>query len=199
MPMLLHRVATAVARAYFRNALTNRFALSRYTAVMGPKRKRSSIATETPKTSVPIPLPTIPSQPAKRRAVSRITSRSATNPEENSQILDGPDATRASPDSDVNDQLAPELPQVLDAPQSKAAAKKKRATAPTKGPDNAKTKDAEVKVTETVEKLGDPEVEGEEAVDEEELKEALSRPPPINSDYLPLPWKGRLGYVCFKP
>jgi UV DNA damage endonuclease len=31
--------------------------------------------------------------------------------------------------------------------------------------------------------------------DEEEVKEALSRPPPVNSDYLPLPWKGRLGYV----
>lgn len=27
------------------------------------------------------------------------------------------------------------------------------------------------------------------------VKEALSRPPPVNSDYLPLPWKGRLGYV----
>lgn len=32
--------------------------------------------------------------------------------------------------------------------------------------------------------------------DEIEVKEALSRPPPVNSDYLPLPWKGRLGYVC---
>lgn len=31
----------------------------------------------------------------------------------------------------------------------------------------------------------------------EDLAEALSRPPPVNSDYLPLPWKGRLGYVCF--
>lgn len=27
------------------------------------------------------------------------------------------------------------------------------------------------------------------------LKEAGARPPPVNSDYLPLPWKGRLGYV----
>ncbi|KAF2433955.1 UV-damage endonuclease, partial [Tothia fuscella] len=44
--------------------------------------------------------------------------------------------------------------------------------------------------------LDDPEVEGEELADKEELKEALSRPPPVNSDYLPLPWKGRLGYAC---
>lgn len=42
----------------------------------------------------------------------------------------------------------------------------------------------------------DPEAEGEdEEADEEELQAALSRPPPVNSDYLPLPWKGRLGYV----
>jgi UV DNA damage endonuclease len=27
------------------------------------------------------------------------------------------------------------------------------------------------------------------------LKQEGARPPPVNSDYLPLPWKGRLGYV----
>ncbi|KAI9718635.1 MAG: UV-damage endonuclease [Chrysothrix sp. TS-e1954] len=43
---------------------------------------------------------------------------------------------------------------------------------------------------------GDPEAEGDEEVDPEEMKEALGRPPPVNSDYLPLPWKGRLGYAC---
>jgi UV DNA damage endonuclease len=47
-----------------------------------------------------------------------------------------------------------------------------------------------------VEGLDDPEAEGDEGADEEEIKEASMRPPPVNSDYLPLPWKGRLGYVC---
>ncbi|KAI0599282.1 UV-endonuclease UvdE-domain-containing protein [Biscogniauxia sp. FL1348] len=28
------------------------------------------------------------------------------------------------------------------------------------------------------------------------IKREGSRPPPVNSDYLPLPWKGRLGYAC---
>lgn len=42
---------------------------------------------------------------------------------------------------------------------------------------------------------GDPEVEDDAIDGEDEVKEALSRPPPINSDYLPLPWKGRIGYV----
>ncbi|KAF2749035.1 UV-endonuclease UvdE [Sporormia fimetaria CBS 119925] len=32
--------------------------------------------------------------------------------------------------------------------------------------------------------------------EEAEFKEALSRPPPVNSSVLPLPWKGRLGYAC---
>ena len=41
----------------------------------------------------------------------------------------------------------------------------------------------------------DPEDDGIEEADEEEIQAALSRPPPVNSDYLPLPWKGRIGYV----
>lgn len=43
----------------------------------------------------------------------------------------------------------------------------------------------------------DPESDEDIPVDVEELKEALGRPPPVNSSYLPLPWKGRLGYVSF--
>lgn len=33
------------------------------------------------------------------------------------------------------------------------------------------------------------------SADVHELKREGARPPPVNSDYLPLPWKGRLGYV----
>ncbi|KNG89588.1 UV-endonuclease UVE-1 [Aspergillus nomiae NRRL 13137] len=42
----------------------------------------------------------------------------------------------------------------------------------------------------------DPESDEDVPVQAEELQEALSRPPPVNSSYLPLPWKGRLGYAC---
>ncbi|GES62156.1 UV-damage endonuclease [Aspergillus terreus] len=42
----------------------------------------------------------------------------------------------------------------------------------------------------------DPESDVDVPVEAEELQEALSRPPPVNSSYLPLPWKGRLGYAC---
>lgn len=43
----------------------------------------------------------------------------------------------------------------------------------------------------------DPEsdVDPDDDEDEEVLKAAISRPPPVHSSYLPLPWKGRLGYV----
>lgn len=41
----------------------------------------------------------------------------------------------------------------------------------------------------------DPELVEEEGVPLEELQEALGRPSPVNSGYLPLPWKGRIGYV----
>ena len=30
------------------------------------------------------------------------------------------------------------------------------------------------------------------------MKNEAARPPPVNSDYLPLPWKGRLGYVSLE-
>ncbi|KAJ5239065.1 hypothetical protein N7468_003684 [Penicillium chermesinum] len=42
----------------------------------------------------------------------------------------------------------------------------------------------------------DPESEDDVPIEPEELQEALGRPPPVHSSYLPLPWKGRLGYAC---
>lgn len=41
----------------------------------------------------------------------------------------------------------------------------------------------------------DPESDEEVPVEAEELQHALTRPPAVNSSYLPLPWQGRLGYV----
>jgi UV DNA damage endonuclease len=35
----------------------------------------------------------------------------------------------------------------------------------------------------------------EEKADTEAIERSARRPPPVNSDILPLPWKGRLGYV----
>ncbi|KAI1372756.1 UV-endonuclease UvdE [Hypoxylon crocopeplum] len=38
-------------------------------------------------------------------------------------------------------------------------------------------------------------IQGEDA-DAKTISQEGSRPPPVNSEYLPLPWKGRLGYAC---
>ncbi|PKS05200.1 hypothetical protein jhhlp_008568 [Lomentospora prolificans] len=42
----------------------------------------------------------------------------------------------------------------------------------------------------------DYQLESEAGATGQELQAALGRPPPVNSGYLPLPWKGRLGYAC---
>ncbi|TID24224.1 UV-endonuclease UvdE [Venturia nashicola] len=157
---------------------------------MPPKRKRSSIAAVESETPLPPPLSS--TLPPRRKASSRAKIKAATNPDRNPQVLDGPNATRASPDSDVNNDLPLNIPA--------EPAKKKRATAAKKKTDvlkaEAAPKASDVKDEFGAPGLGDPEAEGEEVAGEEELSEALSRPPPVNSDYLPLPWKGRLGYAC---
>lgn len=42
----------------------------------------------------------------------------------------------------------------------------------------------------------DPELGTDIDEDIEAVKRDAARPPPVNSAYLPLPWKGRLGYAC---
>ncbi|KAF2463496.1 UV-endonuclease UvdE [Lindgomyces ingoldianus] len=64
---------------------------------------------------------------------------------------------------------------------------------------NDTTTATENAVKEDVGVMVDPEAEEgqpNQNADGEEIKEVLSRPPPVNSDYLPLPWKGRLGFAC---
>ncbi|TVY35202.1 UV-damage endonuclease [Lachnellula subtilissima] len=47
------------------------------------------------------------------------------------------------------------------------------------------------------EKRVDPDGDEDGPTDDiDTIKNEAARPPPVNSDYLPLPWKGRLGYAC---
>ncbi|TDZ13766.1 UV-damage endonuclease [Colletotrichum orbiculare MAFF 240422] len=39
-------------------------------------------------------------------------------------------------------------------------------------------------------------IEDDKILEEEALERGAARQPPVNSSYLPLPWKGRLGYAC---
>lgn len=205
-----------------------------------PKRKSSAALAQ----PAPKPLPGLPPQAApieggppwpKRRASARKVSRTeaSMNPDENANVLDGPEAYRASPDADTKDERM-DLEAVMDVdkkvkdeddsvpslvtngdsdsplsdlsemgspikpkpPPAKPAKKGAKAkAAPTTAADEriAPTKAKKEAAKES--RFLDPEADGEEEADEEEIQEALSRPPPVNSDYLPLPWTGRLGYV----
>ena len=198
-----------------------------------PKTKSLSTAPPVPAFEIaPIPIPQFESTatppPAKKRASARKVSRPAsatasTNPDKNANVLDAPEALRASPDaSDVDERMDLEAAGMdVDKQVKKEAEDGDKSSplsdigSPVKPKKNAgrgkagKTNGKEVK-TEPMAKATpakkpednakesqflDPEADGDEEADEEELQAALSRPPPANSDYLPLPWKGRLGYV----
>ncbi|EMF17208.1 UV-endonuclease UvdE [Sphaerulina musiva SO2202] len=164
------------------------------------KRKRSVIAAK------PISSGVEPAAPSKRRASARTAAAATiTDPNHNGDVVDAPDALRASPDGDVDQKIAPspvgsetngskaesplsDLPETLEPPKTKLKTGGKTQKVATEGESQRHTR------TDS----GDPEA-GEDdasAADPEEIKEALARPPPVNSDYLPLPWKGRLGYCC---
>lgn len=113
--------------------------------------------------------------------------------EDESSLVNGHDSDSSL--SDMSDMEAPVKP----GKQTKAVKAKTSAAAKPAGnanptatkPESTKVKKEPPKETQFL----DPEAEDLEEADEEEIQAALSRPPPVNSDYLPLPWKGRIGYV----
>jgi len=188
------------------------------------KRKRSTVQEEQAASTMPPPSAGIPSMPRVlaapavtpvRRASSRRTQPPPAdidaNPERNPDVQDAQSALRASPDAEREEKNAAgtggkksaprntpkksinasesdsslsemsdvEPPTPVVSTVAKTASTKKQAS---------KTEDNEVKA--------DPEADDDEAADPEELTAAMTRPPAVNSSYLPLPWKGRLGYAC---
>jgi len=213
------------------------------------KRKRSTMAqVATDPITASMPLPTFDNllpPPPKRRASQRVVSKQSvppksksTNPDVNPEVLDGPEALRASPDAEEQDErldvdklgmagrikdeddsvpslvagedsdsslseMSEEMSEEEPPPPRSKKARVSKATQPTKKQAGA-TKSQKVTPAVPVKKEAarepqflDPEAEGDEEADEEEIQAALSRSPPVHSDYLPLPWKGRLGYVRF--
>jgi UV DNA damage endonuclease len=147
-----------------------------------------------------VPLPPNVSQPPRRQS-TRGAKAAKTDPNVNPDVLDGVTALRASPDGQeesaatapVGNGTAKELGAVRDATTAPKSKQKKAGAQPVK----IQKEDNHAPAVSTG-VSGDPDdVDGLEAEEDEgEVKEALSRPPPVNSEYLPLPWKGRLGYVC---
>lgn len=187
-----------------------------------PKRKRSTVQEQSVAPTSPVlPADLATATPSLTPAsVRRISSRKGqpqpanidTNPQNNPSIEDAPAALRASPDAEAHEAKAntkkhPKKSTVEKTNGVKAASTKRTqlldsdsteavpnsvVSAPAKPP---KTKQTASKKADTQEEV-DPEAEDDEAADPEELKAAMSRPPAVNSSYLPLPWKGRLGYAC---
>jgi UV DNA damage endonuclease len=184
------------------------------------KRKRSTVAAtaeapvvDAPKTlhtAVPLPsnVATNAPKPACRQA-SRGGKGAPTNPDTNPDVLDGVSALRASPDGhedgEPESHLAPNMSNgtvngaATEAPAAKSKRKKAAMPQVKVEPEESKSVNRVAKnkpvPSENTIMADDPEAEEGLEEDEVEIKEALSRPPPVNSEYLPLPWKGRLGYV----
>ena len=185
------------------------------TATHGPALTKVSIQ--------PPPFDDDPSPPSKRRASQRKVSQlkadtGSTNPNQNADVLDAPGALRASPDANepderfdlekagmdiekqVKDEDSDESPlsalSDIEPPVEDKRAKLRGKVAEAASTGKKPEKAAKSKIAAASEpQFLDPEAEGDEEANEEELQAAMSRPPPVNSDYLPLPWKGRLGYV----
>lgn len=127
-----------------------------------------------------------------------------TNPDTNPDVLDGMSALRASPDGHEaaapESHLAPDMSNGVvngDASQTSNGVPATKGRGKKAGTTQVKVEPEESKAAVVAPAWADDadEAEGLEE-DETEVKEALARPPPVNSDYLPLPWKGRLGYAC---
>ena len=179
------------------------------------KRKRSSVdPSKAVAESAPLP-------PKRQVSVRQSSTNVEVNPKVNGHVIDAPNATRASPDSDVNEAIVPGPIKTESSKKIKSKTKnvdkETNGVVPSSNTDinapNTKTTKGSRKASKVEkpeaepstavaapkkakEEAQDPDADGEEEADEEEVKEALTRPPPVNSDYLPLPWKGRIGYAC---
>ena len=212
---------------------TSKSLLSSQSIAIMAKAKRksvSSVAHAPPTSTVPPFLPSLVGSvpPSIKRRTSQRTQAanvpaSRTNPDTNADVLDGPEALRASPDAEQKDERLEfgkigvdagkqikdednDVPSLTGGDSDSSLSEMSDVESlvkPTSGKNasrGVKVKAETVKGTNSTAKAKDPqfldpEAEGEEEANEEEIQAALSRPPPVNSDYLPLPWKGRLGYV----
>lgn len=132
------------------------------------------------------------------------------NPDTNKEVLDGQEALRASPDAQgENETFREDRITKKKAGETMADPTTSNPTTTNVSPDSSLSElsdTPDIPVSQPKDKINaakssvpflDPEADTDDLdADPEELSAALSRPPPINSSYLPLPWKGRLGYAC---
>lgn len=187
--------------------------LSPNPVVIMAKRKRSAAveATGPPRTTIPIPPPVQPAllerRTSRRKVPQPLTAAVDPDPRTNEDIIDGTQALRASPDATGKDEKL-DTAKIAPSKTSKETPLKRKIEADLSDSPLSDLSDSEIKPkaapksapaakqAQSKDEYGDPEADGLDEANDEELQEALSRPPPVNSSYVPLPWNGRLGYAC---
>ena len=175
-----------------------------------PKRKRPTIcvAEIVEKAAICAPRPgpavivDVQGQSRTRRQGQARAAEVVANPNINHNIIDGQEALRASPDSESSlsdlptERIDPSLPEYGTSSRSITKSQMKKEM------NKDDTKELKVKVVTTEvlksaskENFEDPEANESPSEAIEDIQAAALRPPPVNSDVLPLPWRGRLGYV----
>lgn len=148
-------------------------------------------------TSQPVTPPTRTSK--ARPASSRVVSGTAAahDIEHCPGVIDAPSALRPSPDAERNEGFTQPTGAKVSGSTHSEPSEEIGKTTPKKRKTNATLEQGQPlhESQATVDEVADPELAEEEGVTPEGLQETLRRPPPVNSGYLPLPWKGRLGYV----
>lgn len=139
------------------------------------KRKRSTVVDVVNGASTPLPPPiAIPSRESATK--NGFSKREDVN-------LPFTVLNSSTPHRSDSESLLSEIPEL-------ELARKKKTAEATPIPNKS------IEIEQGIEGLSDPGADSDVPVKEEEIKQVLSRPPPVNSDYLPLAWKGRLGYAC---
>ena len=162
------------------------------------KRKRSSISTADADTANGDPLPAMTAPIKSQLPTRKSSARGAKGCAIPDAIANGIEAVNESP-STVSPKTVRSLGTVSNAvsattgPSKKPRKPKATKATPEVEATPATPAKAVAQVTQGI--VPDPEADEGEEAGEEELHQALSRPPPVNSDYVPLPWKGRLGFV----
>lgn len=141
----------------------------------------------------------------KQADLSRAPRKFFTDPNQSQHVIDGPEALRASVDAEEADEQPSQqeedqaTPSLMAEPMSDSALSELSSLNSSSKTDHAVSVGSNIGVRYQPVKESEaynPEAEIDEEEDENGIQVALSRPPPVDSDYLPLPWKGRLGYVC---
>lgn len=162
------------------------------------KCKRSSVAdnqdNDPPPSRAPIKAASVASsrRTSSRRASQVAPAQVDTNPDTNGNIEDGRGALRASPDAETRkkkQRSGSSIKTKIERGDAELNYTVEEIAIPTAALKPARKQDEGVD-------RPDPQAEDDEEADPEEVTDALSRPPPVNSSHLPLPWRGRLGYAC---